>query len=221
MTRRLAFAGAASLALLASGATGGRWAGASPSTGGRESEMDTAALAGRLTGAGYEALFLRLDTKELDAIWGEPGAPQALEALALDQGAPPEARFLAAEVLQHQGRAVSDPQGRAGLATAYAAALKGATLGNPWALPGEVDGPAGEHLVDLGEPAVPALAPLLDDQRRVPYAGSEEATIGNSYAYRVKDLAAFFISRIRSLPYTPNEDPAARDAEIERLRAAL
>lgn len=84
-------------------------------------------------------------------------------------------------------------------------------------MPGQLDGPSGKHVVQLGEPAVAALISLLDDGKQIDYGGSEEATVGNSYAYRVKDFAAFFISRIRKLPFTVVEDPAARDHAIEQL----
>ena len=85
----------------------------------------------------------------------------------------------------------------------------------------ELDEPAGQHFVALGEPAVPALVSLLDDTTRLEYGGSKEATVGNSYAYRVKDFAAFYLSRIRNLPFDVVQDPAARDKAIDALRQAL
>jgi hypothetical protein len=90
-------------------------------------------------------------------------------------------------------------------------------MGNPWGLPGELDGDAGRHLVSLGEAAAVALEPLLDDERRVPYWGSQEATWGNSFAFRVKDFAAFFVSAIRGRPYVLHTDPSARDGDIQKL----
>jgi len=132
-----------------------------------------------------------------------------------------DVRFLAAEVLFWKMPGYPPEDDRSPLAPVYAAALRAARMGNPWGLPGELDGPSGQHVVQLGAPAVADLIPLLGDSRRVPYAGSQDATFGNSYAYRVKDFAAFFIARVRNLPYTVHEDPRARDSEIDELRMAL
>lgn len=183
-----------------------------------EKNMDQQALAARLVALGYERLFLSLDGGELERIWREPGAAQALEQVAA-QGAP-EARVLAAEALfvKKQGYRPADP---ASLAGAYAQVLRKAELANPWGMPGELDGPLGQHLVSLGEAAVPALLPLLEDNRQISYGGSKEATVGNDYAYRVKDFAAFFLGKIKKLPLAVPESPKARDAEIAKLRKAL
>lgn len=95
---------------------------------------------------------------------------------------------------------------------------------NAWAFLGMGDlGPMGLHLVACGEPAAAALAPLLDDERRAGhYSGSAEAKIGESDRARVCDFAAFFISKIKELPFQfHREDFARRDAEIERLKESL
>ena len=180
-----------------------------------------AGYADRLTSLGYAGLFLSLDDGPLTAFWHEAGTPEALAQLSADSSADAEARFLAAEVLFRKHPDYPAEPHRAALAPVYAEALRRSRLANIWGMPGELDGPAGQHLVALGEPAVPALAPLLDDMRQVFYSGSEEATVGNSYRYRVKDFAAFFISQILRLPYTVHQTPQERDTEIERLRAAL
>lgn len=178
-------------------------------------------LARRLTALGYEGLFERLGDRELDALWGEPGMREQLDSLAVDASAPAEARFLAAELLFRKRPGYPPPAARAALAVAYAEALKGTSSANRWGLPGELDGAAGQHLVQLGDAAAAPLEALLSDNRRVQYAGSKEATVGNEYEYRVKDLAAFFLSRIQNVPYVVREQPAARDGEIERLRQSL
>jgi hypothetical protein len=79
----------------------------------------------------------------------------------------------------------------------------------------------GQHVVSLGESTVAELSHLLDDSRPVTYGGSREATYGNSFNYRVKDLAAEFLAQIRHLPYVVKEAPSERDVEIDRLREAL
>ena len=85
----------------------------------------------------------------------------------------------------------------------------------------EDDGALGTHLLEAGRAAVPTLIELLDDPRRIYYVGSQEATLGNSLAYRVKDAAAYYLGKITGTPVRFHDDPADRDAEIARLRAAL
>jgi hypothetical protein len=175
-------------------------------------------LAARLTGLGYQGLFLRMPP-EAPRLWREPGAPAALAALAADPGAPPEARFLAAEVAAAAGGTLPDAPA-ALLAEAYAAALAGARLGNVWGLPGALDTQAARNLLSLGDAAVQALRPLLGDGRVVRYGGSEDATIGNAAHWRIKDFAASMIARLRGLSFDAGAPPAARDAAIARMLAA-
>jgi hypothetical protein len=174
-------------------------------------------LAARLTGLGYQGLFLRMPP-EAPRLWREPGVPAALAALAADPAATPEARFLAAEVTVAGGGALPDAPAPL-LAEAYAAALAGARLGNVWGLPGELDTPAARNLLSLGEAALPALRPLLGDGRVVRYGGSEDATIGNAAHWRIKDFAASVMARLRGSEFDAQAAPAARDAAIARMLA--
>ncbi len=177
-------------------------------------------LAGRLKALGYSRLFLSLDDAALNSLWHEPRAAEALAVLVSDSGAEIGARFLAAEVLFRKQPGYPVPAETALLAPIYGDALRHAELANPWGMPGELDGPAGQHLVAIGRAVAAALVPLLDDARAVIYGGSEEATIGNSYQYRVKDFAAFFIHCISGAPYSVRKTPPERDEEIERLRTS-
>jgi hypothetical protein len=181
------------------------------------------ALAEKLMALGYGGLFQSYDESALNAIWDEPGAPEALAGLVLDAEAPALARFLAAEILFSQRETYPPQEHKPQLASVYAAALAGnfTEVANAWGLPEVVRGSAGEHFVALGDAAVPALLDLAEDDRRVYYAGSQEATLGNSYRYRVKDLAAFYISQITGLPFTVDPDPEKRDASIEELKRSL
>jgi hypothetical protein len=178
-------------------------------------------LAKQLADMSYHDLFLRMDSATLNSLWNAPGGPEALLALATDPGAPDHARFLASEILFRKQSDFNPGQAAGPLATAYAAELRQADVANPWGMPGKLDGPPGQHLVALGEPAVAALVPLLHDDSPILYEGSKEATVGNSYDYRVKDFAAFFLSRIRHTPYDVRQTPADRDPLIEKLRAAI
>ncbi|MCB1943926.1 MAG: hypothetical protein KDI53_18075 [Candidatus Accumulibacter sp.] len=175
------------------------------------------ALAAELATLGYVDLFMRADTEHQDRLWNRPNGSLELEALAVGPGVPWEARFLAAEVLFRKQAGFPRKDQRDTLAPAYVEALRNASMANPWGLPGELDGSAGQHLVSLGEGAAVELAGLLDDARRLPYWGSQEATWGNSFAFRVKDFAAFFLSVIRGQPYLLHTDPDARDADIRKL----
>lgn len=178
-------------------------------------------LTNELTRLGYDRLFLS-DDKDLERVWGAAGAPDLVRALVTDAATPPEARFLAAEVLARRDAAGFPPSaGVDVVAAAYAHALRHTVEANRWGMPGELDEPAGQHLVALGKAAVPALVPLLSDVTPMMYGGSKEAMVGNDYAYRVKDLAAFFVAKILALPYQVHESPAARDREIAQLAAKL
>ena len=172
-----------------------------------------------LTRLDYQRLFLS-DDRDLERLWGEAGAPDRLRRLMTDGAAPPAARFLAAEIVARRDPSAFPPaSGRDVLAAAYADALARTVEANPWGMPGELDEPAGKHLVALGKDALPALRPLLADGRAVTYGGSKEAMVGNDYAYRVKDLAAFFVARILGVSYQVPTDPAARDRNIAALAA--
>ena len=101
-------------------------------------------------------------------------------------------------------------------------AYKYGLMGNLWGLVHEEDyGEFGEMIIQLGPKAVPYLQQLLNNANAVLFEGSEEATIGNQYQYRIKDFAAFYLSKITNFPITFYQDSDQRDAEIERLKKML
>lgn len=80
----------------------------------------------------------------------------------------------------------------------------------------------GDHIIRQGEIAVKFLAKSLKDERIWNrYYGSEEATVMSMRQYRVKDFAAFYISKIKgySLPYAL--DLAERDGLIAKMEVEL
>jgi hypothetical protein len=180
-------------------------------------------LVPRLLALGYTELFQRLDDEALVELWREDGAPEALRTIALDDDEDARARFLAAEVVLSKDPARFGDDERPALATLYETALRGQFTGsgNEWSFPNRPLGRAGEHLVGLGTAAIPALTRLLGDESSVIYEGSREAMGSDSYAYRVNDLAAQFISRITGLPFDADPDPAVRDEAIAALKAEL
>lgn len=178
------------------------------------------ALEQKLVGVGFLELFGYGD-RALESIWRDAGA-NALRALALDDRGDALARFLAAEILFAKQSGPANDDERRALATVYAAALARQFGGaaNAWVFPDGTLGRAGEHVVELGGMAIPALHSLLDDETAVGYEGSKEATIGNAYRFRVKDLAAMLVAKIMKRPFRANEDAHARDAAIARLKDA-
>jgi hypothetical protein len=179
-------------------------------------------LARRLEELGYLELFHRAGDPAA-ALRDEPGGRERLREMMRDGGASARARFLAAEVLAAGDARDVSPADAAALAPLYAAALANGWTewGNAWGIPGEVEGPAATHLIALGGAAVAPLAALLGDERPVRYGGSQVATLGNAFGFRVKDLALAFIRRIRGERVEMDEDPAERDREIGRMRAEL
>jgi hypothetical protein len=184
---------------------------------------DSPTLSKKLSELTFLDVFQRLDRPALESLWNRGRARNALESIVKDTSAEPRAGFLAAEILFQKVPGYPPETLRARLAEIYAAALANdyTVMANPWGLPGLPDGETAQHAVQIGETAVPALRRLLEDRRVVYYSGSKEATFGNRYRYRVKDLAAGLLARIRNLPFQPDEDPELRDQAIERLASML
>lgn len=160
------------------------------------------------------------------AIWDEGDNAPRLDAIVDSAEAPPKARFVACEVLGAEDPFYMQRHPPAQVAQIYATALAGDFTGraNSWGLLYEEqdEGPVGVVFLAIGADAIPALAPLLDDDRRIhEYEGSEEATVGNAYGYRVKDFAAYYIGRIQGQPLAWHPEVADRDAQIEALKARL
>src|SRR5207247_10180806 len=85
-------------------------------------------------------------------------------------------------------------------AAGYADALRTSTIFNAWGLPGSSLSPAAHAVIALGEPAVGALAPLLDDPRPAPMFGSQDATTADAYGNRVCDFAWVLVCESRGGP---------------------
>ena len=190
-------------------------------------------IAQLLADAGYPGLFLAGDRSRADAAW-DGGANRAeLEAVVTDETHDDLTRLLASEVLY--AKAPDYPPGgwEGTLAPLYARglALTGlsdgppAFSGNEWGFmyagAGDPHGVLGAHLLATGKSAVAPLLALLDDTAPMLYEGSQEATIGNAQRLRVNDAAAYYLGRLTGTPIVLHDDLGERDAEIERLRAAI
>jgi len=81
--------------------------------------------------------------------------------------------------------------------------------------------PLGKQLLLFGDAYTPYLLKLLGNEGRILYIGSQDATIGNAYQYRVKDIAAYYIAKIKNIPLAFYEEFEKRDREIEQLGKKL
>ena len=186
-------------------------------------------IAQKLADDSYGNFFNYLIPDQIIAtVWAEAGGIAPLKAIIINEDAPLKARFLACEVLQ-QNRfiALRSRDVKAEVIFIYAQALANNLTGmaNSWGFlykhKHDAFGPVGPMLFILGEEAIPELVKLLDNETIHLYHGSEEATVGNSYRFRVKDFAAYYICRIKNIKAVYHETHAARDAEIEKLKLLL
>ena len=192
-------------------------------------------VAARLVQAGYDGLFLAGDRSCAPSLWAGGDNREALAAVVADEGYGELERTLASEVLYRCDEAYPPDGWDDILGHVYADALRltGASrslalTGNLWGtlyhgdLTGARDeGPLAKHLLAAGPAAVAHLVPLLDDPAPILYEGSQEATLGNSLRYRVKDAAAYLVGRLNGIAVAFHDDPAQRDAEIDRLKSKL
>ncbi|MCH2044851.1 MAG: hypothetical protein MK212_12100 [Saprospiraceae bacterium] len=156
--------------------------------------------------------------------WKDAGYDK-LVAVVKDELAPMKARFFACEILDIKQFTYHKDVPKKMIAEIYAKALANNYTGyaNSWGLlyKHNDEGTTGIIFLELWDKALPALIPLLDNDTQYLYAGSEEATVGNAYRFRVKDFAAYYIGKITRIPVVYHESHEARDKEIEALKEAL
>jgi hypothetical protein len=163
-----------------------------------------------------EAGYWELVSGDLaDEAWRASRDGAALHELVRDHNAGARARLLAAELLFRHGQrpdGISDE----GLAEIYVDGLRAgvfAQFANPLGIPSGSLGPVGRRIVSLGQAAVAPLREALDDDGELTFAGSREATIGNSFGWRVKDSAAWLLAAIAGEDFEPDPDPRRREEE--------
>jgi hypothetical protein len=147
--------------------------------------------------------------------------PTAAPFLAQEAERGRSGSLLALEALR-----VADPKAYAAVPAAeraaiYARALRDSPVFNAWGVPGMQLTSTAQALIALGDDAVDALRPLLQDERPALLEGSQDATTSRYYANRVRDYALVLIDEILGLPYSYDVEPEARDAQIARLEARL
>jgi hypothetical protein len=187
-------------------------------------ETDAVTLAKELVARKFGEFFIYpMHNQTIDVIWSDPKNHALLDTILFDDHISLEAKFLACEVFFKKDILFMQRHPPEKVADIYAQALVNNYTGmaNSWGLlyPHEDDGPVGIAFLTIGDKAIPALAKLLDDSSTtLKYQGSEEATVGNGYHYRIKDFAAYYIGRIMGTPlkYYPNTED--RDKQINDLK---
>ena len=179
-----------------------------------------------ITAIGYREFFMTGSETKLDSVWGSGNNRSDLEGLITAENTSAYAKFLSAEILRHFEIEIL-PQYKSELSDAYVAALENTNKwglnGNLWGFLYEQNdiGPLGNQLLKIGEKAVSALTGLLENEGIISYEGSKEAMLGNSYQYRVKDVAAFYLSKITGVPIHYYPDLEERNKEIKRFEKEL
>lgn len=190
---------------------------------------DTRSLGRRLTSLGYKALFTGADHERLLAeVWAS-ASQREFEGLATDTTAPATVRFLSSQVLLRKDMTFLSRTDLSSLSDVYVQALLGNYTGtmSDWGfLRGNEDlGVAGSIFLAFGEQSVRQLAELLSDPTVVDY--DRPATDASGFdrtrlrRVRVKDFAALYLSKIKSLPVAFDVAFEQRDKEISRLERVL
>jgi hypothetical protein len=173
-------------------------------------------VAQRIEQVGPNRVLYGLGGDDARALFEDVGE-EGLRAAVLEDGVGEMVRFLAAEVLFNHDPGWVREDDKAEVAAVYVAALRshiGST--NVWGIPGSI-GPAGVHLLGLGDTARRALEPLLDDDTPAPYSGSREVQYGRDAGWRTKDVAATLLAPDRAGELAEMK-PAARDKVANELR---
>jgi hypothetical protein len=192
-------------------------------------------IASELVYYGYDKLFQSGSNTIIDSLYDNGKNTKSLINIVSKREFDILARLLASEILFTKQKDYPPKYLYGPLGDVYALALliTGDTAnpklsGNLWGYMYEADrlgikddGMLGTHLLGLGEESLPFLIPLLDEESTIIYEGSQEATIGNALNYRVKDAAAYYISKIKNIPVKFYQDFEERDKEIERLKNQL
>jgi hypothetical protein len=163
------------------------------------------------------------DAADLDELAAIPDAEQTLVELAGDAAATTARRYAAAQALLCGPFETwrSSPAGQTQVAAALGAGLRDDRTHNRWGLPGHFTGRPGDELLSLEHGVEDALAPLLDDDRRLQIIGSEEATLADDAGFRIADLAAYLLSSYRGTDWAAPASTRKRDKDIKRLKSSL
>lgn len=170
----------------------------------------------------YSKLFLRGSKSLSDSVWALDSSREILECIVEKNDIDGRSRFFAAEVLFTHSKWRPEGPLKRTVALLYAEALKEnyTDIANPWGLPDDL-GNIGKHVILLDEEAIKAFSPLLDCRIPLTYAGSRAATAGMLYKYRVKDVAATYISEQLGRSFNGERAPLLRNIQIRKLKHIL
>lgn len=186
-----------------------------------------------LSETNYSGLFYVTNKSLMDSVWQNGKNQKALEKLVASYQYNSYVRFLASEILFNKVSDYPSDKIKDTLGLLYSNAIVGSSTvsnnlwisGNEWGFMYHTDrmgitdfGTVGSHLMKIGKPAVPFLVKLLNNNGIIFYEGSQEATLGNSLRYRVKDVAAYYIGKITDVSVDFYESNTERDKEIERIK---
>lgn len=181
----------------------------------------------------YPDLFMFGSRNKADKIWASAGGPDPFEQIIDNDKSDIHGVFLAAEVLRYKDYEILKDGRHDILARAYVAALQSLGSkegkktyqlnGNLWGFLTYTNDPGhlGSQLIKIGNSAIKLLFPLLEDESKVIYEGSRDATTGDWLNYRLKDFAAFYLAKILELDLPHHQDHPSRDLEIERIKEHL
>lgn len=160
--------------------------------------------------------------KDRNKIWNNFNGALYLRNIAKNKLYSNKARFLAAEILFGKDKNYPPKNLKKSLAYVYAnALLDGYNCSyNNWGYPFATT-IRGLHFVRLGSQALPSLISLLNNNKRILFDGSSNASLSNRYHFRIKDMAAVFISHICHIEFKVYHDVAKRDKQIERIKRKL
>lgn len=169
----------------------------------------------------YASLFLQGMETLADSIWGLDSSRQILECIVAKPEVDNRSRFFAAEILFKHSKWQPEGQLKTNVALLYAEALKKDYTGiaNPWGRPDD-PGDIGRHVILLGDEAIKAFYPLLTCNTPLIYGGSKVATMAKRYKYRVKDVAANYISILLGRSFEGDRKPFFRNFEIRQVKRA-
>ncbi len=195
-------------------------------------------LASELVSNGYLYYFTNANGIEArDSLSADKTAQELLKQIVSDSNMNSVARFIAAEILQEDtSKLFYDPGMTETISKIYTGGFTNAKYvqGKPeniWMLPCYTDDTigdravvlaAGEHLLALGENAIPGLIEQLADTTRLYISmGSQREIFSDDLHFRVKDVAAFFICKIQGWEFNSCLSPVERDVEIEAIKEKL
>lgn len=179
-------------------------------------------IANYLLRKGYGQLFLQT-SDDINLLWNNLSVRNNLYEIILNETYMTIQRFLASEIFFIKENTFPFPDTYSILSTIYATQLADSVSlqANIWCMPGYYCGESGKNIIRIGNTIIPNLISLLSQKDYVYYEGSEEATLGNEFKYRINDLAAYFICQICHLDYKIKINEYERDEEINKIKIIM